>query len=194
MSDTAPDRPDAPPPLRRHALRERVAAEIVTAAAGILASTGGQASMNDVAAAAGIARGTLYRYFPTRNALVERLREVAIEDAAARLASSRVEQVDPLEGLERTIRAFVDVGEVFVVGVRERNTGGGEFDAAIMTPLRALIERGQAAGVVRGDMNAGWLAESLLGLVLAGTSAPELGKEDTISSIKRLFLEGARGQ
>ena len=150
--------------------------------------------MNDVAAAAGIARGTLYRYFPTRNTLVERLREVAIEDAAARLASSRVEEVDPLEGLERTIRAFVDVGDVFIVGVRERNTGAGEFDASIMTPLRGLIERGQAAGVVRDDMNAVWLSESLLGLVLAGTSAPQLGKEDTIAAIRRLFLEGARGQ
>jgi TetR/AcrR family transcriptional regulator, mexCD-oprJ operon repressor len=150
--------------------------------------------MNDVAAAAGIARGTLYRYFPTRNALVERLREVAIEDAAARLASSRVEQVDPLEGLERTIRAFVDVGDVFIVGVRERHTGGGEFDASIMTPLRALMERGQAAGMVREDISAAWLSEALLGLVLAGTSAPQLGKEDTIASIKQLFLEGARGR
>jgi TetR/AcrR family transcriptional regulator, mexCD-oprJ operon repressor len=164
------------------------------AAAGVLASTGGQASMNDVAAAAGIARGTLYRYFPTRDALIERLREVAIEDAAARLTASRVDQVDPLEGLERTIRAFVDVGEVFVVGARERNTGGGEFDASIMTPLRTLIERGQAAGAVRDDMNAAWLSESLLGLILAGTSAPHLGKEDTIASIRRLFLEGARAR
>ena len=188
MSEPA-KRPEHQP--RRHALRERVAAEIVTAAAGVLAATGGQASMNDVALAAGVARGTLYRYFPTRNALIERLREVAIEDAAGRLSASRVEQVEPLEGVERTIRAFVDAGDVFVVGVRERGAGG-EFDASIIRPLRTLIERGQSADVLRNDMDAAWLAESLLGLILAGTSAPYLGKEDTISSIRRLFLEGAR--
>jgi len=169
-----------------------VAAEILAAAARVLASSGGQASMHDIAAAAGIARGTLYRYFPTRSALVERLRIVATEEAAAKLAASRVDQVDPLEGLERTIRAFVDVGDVFVVSARERGrAGGAEFDASIVKPLRALIERGQKARVVRDDMDAAWLTESLVGLILAGV-ASRMGTEDTIASIRRLFLEGAR--
>ena len=192
MPEPSAERLHAPAP--RHALRERVAAEILAAAARVLATAGDGASMSDVAAAAGIARGTLYRYFPTRQALVERLRDVAIGDAAARLQASRVDQVDPLEGLERTIRAFVDVGDVFVVGARDRRRpGGADFDASIMRPLRALIERGQLAGLIRDDMNAAWLSETLLGLILAGTSATHLGKEDTIGSIKRLFLDGARG-
>lgn len=151
--------------------------------------------MSEVAAAAGVARGTLYRYFPTRHALVERLCEAAITDAAARLDASRVDQVEPLEGLERTIRAFVDVGEMFVVGARERGrSGGAEFDASIMRPLRALLERGQEAGAIRDDMNPTWLSESLLGLIVAGSSSARLGTEDTIASIRKLFLEGARGR
>jgi TetR/AcrR family transcriptional repressor of mexCD-oprJ operon len=193
VPDSAPERAEAPSPLRRSGLRERVAAEIVAAAARVLAASGDGASMNDVAAAAGIARGTLYRYFPTRRALVERLRELALEEAASRLAAARVEQVAPLEGLERTIRAFVDMGDVFVVAARERGRpGGAEFEAAVTKPLRTLIERGQAASAIRDDMGPAWLSEALLGLIVAGTSAAQLGKEDTIASIRLLFLEGAR--
>jgi AcrR family transcriptional regulator len=182
-------------PLRTPGLKERVAREILAAAARVLASTGNQASMNDVASAAGVARGTLYRYFPTREALVKRLRETAAEDAAGRMKASRVDEVEPLEGLERAIRVFVDMGALLVVSARERDRNGGdEFDTAIMGPLRALIERGQAGGVIRDDMSPWWLAESFLGLAIVGSPAGRLGKEDTIAWIRRLFLEGARQQ
>lgn len=182
-------------PLRRPGLKERVTAEILAAAASVLASSGSQASMNDVATAAGVARGTLYRYFPTRGALVEQLRATAVEDAAARLRDSRVSEIDPVDGLERAIRAFLDAGDVFVVGARERSRpGGADFDAAIMRPLRELMERGQEAGAIRNDMDASGLSEALLGLVLAGSSSARVGKEDAIASVKQLFLDGARAR
>ena len=193
MSDAAAQQSSAPVSLRRQALRERVADEILVAAARELAATGGQASMNDVATAAGIARGTLYRYFPTRRALLERLSAVGIEDAAERMKAARVDQVEPLEGLERAIRVFVDAGEVFVLAARERNQLAG-FDVVIMRPLRALIERGQEAGLVTGEMESLWLSESLLGLTLAGAASVHLGTEDTVASIKRVFLDGVQAR
>jgi AcrR family transcriptional regulator len=193
MPESAPRARDNLSQLRRPGLRERVAAEILAAAARVLASTGNQASMNDVAEAAGVARGTLYRYFPTRNALIDQLCAAAVEDAQARVRASRVSTVQPLDGLERTIRAFIDAGEMFVVGARERGRPDEvDFDTAIMRPLRALIERGQQAGAIRDDLSASWLSEAMLGLVLAGASTGHLGKEDTIASIKSLFLDGAR--
>lgn len=193
MSDPVP----VTPPLtqRRRALRDRVAEEILSAAAQVLARSGEAASMNDVATAAGIARGTLYRYFPSRQALVERLRQAAVDDAAARLEASRVDRVPPIDALERAIRAFVEVGDAFVIAAREReNAGGAGFEAAVLTPLRSVIERAQADGVLRDDIPAGWLAESLLGVIFAGVSADALGKEDLIASIRLLFLEGARAR
>ena len=149
--------------------------------------------MNDVATAAGIARGTLYRYFPTRRALLERLSAVGIEDAAARMKAARVDEVEPLESVERAIRIFVDAGDVFVLAARERNQLA-DFDVVIMRPLRALIERGQEAGLVTDEMEALWLSESLLGLTLAGAASVHLGTEDTVASIKRVFLDGARAR
>src|ERR671937_2932114 len=50
----------------RQALRDRVAAAIVAAAARVLTTDGPSTSMNDVAAAAGGPRATLYPYFPPR--------------------------------------------------------------------------------------------------------------------------------
>ena len=192
MAESAGQRRPEPAPLRRSGLRERVAEEILAAAARALASSGGGASMNDVATAAGVARGTLYRYFPTRQALLDRLQERAVEDASSRLRASRVREVEPLEGIIRAIRAFVDAGDVFVVGARERNgPGGNEFASEIVRPLREVIESAQAAGSIRADLDAPWLSEALLSLVLARSSGTELGTEDTVASIKRLFLDGA---
>jgi AcrR family transcriptional regulator len=167
----------------------------VSGAARVLAATNGQASMNDVATAVGVARGTLYRYFPTREALLERLRSVAVEDGALQLEAARVEQVDPLEGLERSIRVLVELGDPFVVAAWGRSRATSEpFETAIMRRLRTVVERGQAAGAVRADLPAAWLSETLLGLVLAASGDSALGREDTIASIKALFLDGARAR
>jgi TetR/AcrR family transcriptional regulator, mexCD-oprJ operon repressor len=194
MTEPAPIQRDEPSPLRRRGLRERVAAEILVAAASVLASSE-QASMNDVATAAGVARGTLYRYFPTRRSLLDQLRSSAVEDAANRLRASRIGEVAPLDGVERVIRAFVGGGELFVVGARERRTTAGpDFDVSVMLPLRELIERGQATGAIRRDIDASWLSECLLGLALVGVSGGRVGTEDTVAWVKGLFLDGARVQ
>ena len=58
-------------------------------------------------------------------------------------------------------------------------------------PLRHLVERGQVAGVIRDDLPAGWLTDSLLGIVVSLLS-PSRGREDTAAAIASLFLEGAR--
>jgi len=67
-------------PARRQALQQRVAAAILEGAAQIFAVQGEQASMNDVADAAGVARATVYRYFPNRDALLDELARAAVAD------------------------------------------------------------------------------------------------------------------
>ena len=107
-------------PAPRQALQQRVAATILDGAARLFAVEGEQASMNDVAAAAGVARATVYRYFPNRQALLDELAQAAVSDADARLASARIDEVAPEEGIARAVRALVDVGDSFVLLARER--------------------------------------------------------------------------
>ena len=177
----------------RSALQERVSRAILEAAARVLARRGEQASMNDVAAEAGVARATLYRYFPSRSVLLDELARLAVADAAERLASARVDELDAEQGVTRAVRALVEVGDPFVVLARERaGLAPEQFEGALAGPVRRMLERGQEAGDVRDDLPSAWLTQSLIGLVATVLqSGAMMGREDTIAGITSLFLDGA---
>lgn len=183
-------------PASKPALQQRVAAAILDGAAEIFALQGEQASMNDVAEAAGVARATVYRYFPNREALLAELALVAVNDVAGRLASARIDEVAPEEGVTRAVRALVDVGNWFVLLARERRRSDPErFERQLTEPIRRLFERGQASGDIRQDITGARLTESLIGLIIGVlTSRPPLGREDMIATITSLFLDGARAR
>jgi TetR/AcrR family transcriptional repressor of mexCD-oprJ operon len=194
-----PEPTPTPTPLHRvprHALRQRVSAAILEAAARVLAVSGEHASMSDVAAAAGVARATVYRYFPSRQSLLDELAQSAVRDAAERLASARIDEVSAEEGVRRAVRVLVDVGDYFVVLARERvRPDTEEIERGLAAPLRRLFERGAAAGEIRADVPSSWLTDSLVGLVVSVLPAtPALGKEDTIAAITGLFFDGVRAR
>jgi TetR/AcrR family transcriptional regulator, mexCD-oprJ operon repressor len=186
MSQTAP----------RQALQQRVVAAILDGAAQVYALEGEQTSMGDVAEAAGVARATVYRYFPNREALLEELVRVAVRDVAAGLASARIDEVAPQDGIARAVRALVDAGDSFVLLALERRRASPEwFESQLTVPLRRLFERAQATGDIRADIASAHLTESLIGLIVGVlTSVPPLGKEDLIATITSLFLDGARAR
>src|SRR3954468_6910312 len=121
--------------------------------------------MSDVAAAAGVARATVYRYFPNREALLEALGRLALEDVGDRLRAARLDEVAVDDGLARAVRALVTVGDGFVVLARDRGRPDtGDFDERIGAPVRDLLARGQRLREIRGDVPAAWLTEALFGL------------------------------
>src|SRR3954465_2303509 len=61
----------APRPLRADARRNRE--RVITAAGAVFAEHGRDAQMDDVAKRAGVGVGTVYRHFPTKEALIEAL-------------------------------------------------------------------------------------------------------------------------
>ncbi len=162
----------------------------------ILASHGEHASMNDLAQAAGVARATLYRYFPTREALLSELTRTSLGEVAARLMSARIGDVGPEEGIARTVRALVEVGDRFVLLARERQRPGSPRSELQLTqPVRELFERGQASGTIRNDIGSARLLGSLIGLIVGVlTSVPRTREEDMVSTITGLFLDGVRVQ
>jgi TetR/AcrR family transcriptional regulator, mexCD-oprJ operon repressor len=186
MSDPAP----------RPALQQRVAEAILDGAAQLFASDGDRASMNEVAEAAGVARATVYRYFPNREALLDELAQTAVRDVEMRLASARIDVVPPDEAVARAVRALVDMGNLFVVLARERHRSGTErLNRGLVEPLHQVVERGQASGDVRDDITAARLTESLIGLIVGMLmSTPALGREDMTATITGLFLDGARAR
>jgi TetR/AcrR family transcriptional regulator, mexCD-oprJ operon repressor len=186
MSEAAP----------RQALQQRVAAAILDGAARIFAAQGEQASMNEVAEAAGVARATVYRYFPNRETLLDELAQAAVTDVDARLESARIDEVSPEEGIARAVRALVDVGDPLVLLVRGRRRSDPErFERGLRRPLVRLFERGQAGGDIRADITSARLTESFIGLIVGVlTSSPPLGRDDMTATITGLFLDGARAR
>jgi TetR/AcrR family transcriptional repressor of mexCD-oprJ operon len=184
------------PAADRPALQQRVAAAILEAAASVLAAHGERGSMTDVAEAAGVARATVYRYFPNRQSLLEDLAELAVRSAGKRLASARIEHVAIDEGLTRAVRALVDVGDLFTVLARgQLRAPSGELERHVRGPLRRLMERGQESGEIRGDIPSTWLADSMVGTIVSVvSSSPTLGREDTVAAIAGLFANGARAE
>lgn len=177
------------PPTKK-ALPERVATAILEGAAQTLAAQGPAASMSDVAATAGVARATVYRYFPNRQVLLEELAIRALRDVDGRLGSSRLDEVTTEEGVSRVVRALVDTGDAFTVVARER-VRPGDFDHVVSRRVDSLLARGQEQGTVRDDLPVRWLTESLLGVVLSVlTASPQRGREDTVAAITSLVLDG----
>ena len=150
--------------------------------------------MNDIALAAGVARATVYRYFPSRQAMLDELAELAVRDAGRRLAAARVDALETRVAVERAIRALVEVGDAIVVVAREGVRPDAQlFEDYVEAPLRRLFERGQKLGQIRADIAPEWLTDALIGVVVGVLSSSRpLGRDDAVAMTASVFLDGAR--
>jgi AcrR family transcriptional regulator len=176
----------------RTALQDRTAAAILEAATRLLAERG-DATMADVADAAGVGRTTLYRYFPTREDLIESLRAAALAEAAERLAAAGLATCEPGEGIARAMRALLTVGDRYVVLTRERAADPRVAERRLGRPIRKLLVRARSAGMLRADLPDAVLLAGFGGALSAGIrlmSRDGFGLEDASAYATRLFLDG----
>lgn len=145
----------APRPLRRDAERNR--ALILDAAREVFAAQGLDAGFDEIARAAGVGVGTVYRRFPERGDLVEALFEQEV-DAVVERAEQSAADPDAWRGLRDFLcwgveAQAADRGLAQVLAAAGR---GHERVAAGRQRLRpavqALVERAQRAGVLRDDV------------------------------------------
>ncbi len=150
--------------------------------------------MADVARAAGVGRATLYRYYETREALVEALAADAIEQMRARLSDAGLERVSVEEAVERIVRAILTAGDRYAVLVRERYKPDRSEVGELGAPIRAVFVRGIESGVLRDDLPPELLVElfgGLLGSAVELIAERRIGLEDAASAVSELFLRGA---
>ena len=168
-------------------------ATAITQAAAHLVARHQDPTVGTVAQASGVARGTVYRYFPTRQALLTTVVDQALLNAEHHLTQANLAAVPVAEGLARAVRALVALGDDFLVLVDQRLLTGGDIPA--FSPVVTLLDRGRQGGDLRSDLPLSCQVEALFALVQACLRASEsaaLGAEDISATALRLFLEGSK--
>jgi AcrR family transcriptional regulator len=143
------------PKLRRDAERNRQ--KILAAAAEVFADRGLSATLDEIARAAGVGVGTVYRRFDTREKLIDALFESKIEEIAAMAEEAAalenpwdglvawVEAVAHLQGTDRGLKAVL----LSSVEGRDRIEAASE---RIVPIVAGIVERAKAGGELRGDV------------------------------------------
>jgi AcrR family transcriptional regulator len=151
--------------------------KLVAAARALFTEKGTSAPLEEVADRAGVGIGTLYRHFPTRQALLEAAYIDEVE-AMAR-AASELEELPPWDALSQWLHQYLG----FAATKRALNEALMETDpssnvlvtcrTAIVGAGTTLVERAQHAGVVRNDTTFPDIVRMVGAIALVPTEDPE---------------------
>jgi AcrR family transcriptional regulator len=180
-------------PLRADARRNREALLSAAHRAFLVSDT--DTHVEDIARSAGVAVGTLYRHFETREALIEEVYRKEVDDLCAAPADL-LDRYPPDEALRRFLLLLVDhaaVGKGMSVALKSiMATDSPVFDDArtrMANALTQLLDAGSAAGTVRDDVTGSTLLRALGGICQMRATE---GWLDEARQITALLLDGLR--
>jgi AcrR family transcriptional regulator len=185
-----------PPPARKpRADAQRNRERILEVAKEVFTRDGATASLDDIARQASIGPGTLYRHFPTRDALVEAVYRSEVEKLAAaqqRFAAS----MPPLEALRAWMLLFIDhvAGKMLIIPAMNTIAGGSirlieGSRSLIHTAFVASVKRAIASGDLRSDTDPNDFVRALVG-IFHTTAQP--GWEPSARRLVDILIAGSR--
>ncbi|MBN9661220.1 MAG: TetR/AcrR family transcriptional regulator [Acidobacteria bacterium] len=137
---------------------------------------GAEASLDEIAKQAEVGAGTLYRHFPTREALIEAVYRTEVAKLAA-AERNFAETMPPIEALRAWMLLFVDyiAAKKLIAPVLNTLLGGASkvFEsshAQIWDAIRALVRRAIESGDIREDLDPIDLLRALIGVANVATS------------------------
>ncbi|MCR6482329.1 TetR/AcrR family transcriptional regulator [Amycolatopsis sp. OK19-0408] len=176
MSPAAPDPTDTKP-LRADARRNR--ARVLEAAESVFAAKGTGAPTEEVARVAGVGIGTVFRHFPTKEALLEavlvaRLQRFVAEAEAVVAADS----ADPGGAFFAFLTSWIEMSSAKNAYFEALTAAGvtlqhakSDIGTRLLGSLGVLLSRAQAAGAVRDDLVPGELITIIIGVAKAAEYA-----------------------
>ncbi|HEU0205737.1 MAG TPA: TetR/AcrR family transcriptional regulator [Pseudolysinimonas sp.] len=166
----------ASPRVRADAARNRE--RLIEAASAAFSSGAEQVSLEAIARDAGVGIGTLYRHFPTREALVEVVHRDGLATVLTR-ANELLAAHDPATAL----RLWMDDYAEFVTrkrgmaeSLRALSNAGvlahSDTHARITATVQKLLDAGASSGALRRGVRADDVANTLVGVFLASPDSP----------------------
>ena len=153
---------------RADAVRNRE--RLLEAATAVFRLGGAQASLEAVATEAGVAIGTLYRHFPTREAPFDAVYRHEV-DLLADLAQELAGDADPVAALKAWLQAnvrLVATKKGMIEGLQLAVVGSTELKAysyeRMVGAIGLLLDRAAAADMIRDDVSPDELLRTLLGI------------------------------
>jgi AcrR family transcriptional regulator len=196
-SGTTPTESSAGRGMRADALRNYQ--KLLAAAAEAFAEHGADdVSLEEIARRAGVGIGTLYRHFPTRQALLEAVYRDQVEALRAR-ADELIATKPPAEALATWLRDLVDFGKtkrMLTTALLTTHNKDSELMSSGSAMVRGaaadVLTHAQQAGVVRADAD----PADLMRLVHAISMTTEWagGDSEQTDRILALVLDGLRSQ
>ncbi|MFF4985694.1 TetR/AcrR family transcriptional regulator [Streptosporangium saharense] len=176
---------------------QRNAERLVEVATRVLAEQGPEAPVSEIARVAGVGTATLYRRFPTREALLAAVYAGHVQALAARAEELAASSEDPLRALVGWLREFAGLLTEHR-GMKGLITGRYEGDAELFLSCRrsltlaveSLLRPAQRARLVRPDVNAERTLVLVNAVVLASGQA-ENDRDETDRLID-LVISGFR--
>ena len=168
---------------------------VLEAAKAVFSAGGPDASLEAVARHAGVGIGTLYRHFPTREALFEAVYRREVEQLAE-LAEQLKAAVSPVEALRHWLRAnveFIATKKGMSAALALAMNSSSELTAYSFERLTAamggLLGRAVAAGEIRADISPEDLLRALVGMCLLHDQP---GWQASVLRLLDVFVDGLR--
>jgi AcrR family transcriptional regulator len=166
-SQSAPRRP------RSDAQRNRE--RILETAKVAFTRRGADASLDEIAKQSGVGAGTLYRHFPTRDALIEAVYRSEVEKLAA-AGRSFGAAMPPIDALRSWMLLFIDyIAAKHIIAPALNSVVGGpsrlyeDSRSLIQGAMDELVKRAKKNGDVRRDLDASDLLRVVIGVSYVGS-------------------------
>lgn len=178
---------------RADAIRNRE--RLLEAAKAVFSAGGPEASLEAVARAADVGIGTLYRHFPTREALFEAVYRREVQQLAE-LAEQLKQEEEPIEALRHWLRSNVNFvatkrgmsAALALATYKKPELYSYSFDR-LKEAVRGLLDRAIATGEIRDDISPEDVLRALVGMCYMHDQP---GWQKSVLRLVDVFVDGLR--
>jgi AcrR family transcriptional regulator len=190
-----PKKPSKRPERKLRPDAQRNRERILEVAKVAFTRSGADASLDDIAKQAGVGPGTLYRHFPTRDALIEAVYHTEVEKLAAAQRELSA-NLPPIEALRAWMMLFVDyiAAKQIIASVLNSVVGGPSrlYDSSrvqVTGAIDILVKTAIKSGDIRKDLEPFDLLRALIGVSNVATG-PDW--QESARRLVDILIDGSR--